>query len=247
MILARGCVSRLLVLSAGGNLRAGLSGLVMAVTAQAAHSGALSPLRNLISGWWTVEGGARDLLPMFHTGHAGGLLFGALWLAAGILFALRQDRVRAWAVYGGIGVGLTIAAGWWFTWQVSSQSMAAQVVPVQSLTFSGPSADVLMLVLSPPGQPFDFNIGLVPGVFVGSFIAAWLAKELLLEGFKDGQSMRRYIAGAMMMGFGSMLAGGCAVGAGITGASVFTITAWATLFSMWVSAALTDRLIDRRQ
>ncbi|MBS0338815.1 MAG: YeeE/YedE family protein [Proteobacteria bacterium] len=246
MILARGCVSRLLVLSAGGNLRALLSGLVMAVTAQASLSGILSPLRNEISGWWTVEGGARDLLPAFGVGHGAGLAFGLVWLAAGLAFAFRQERVRPWAVFGGLAVGTTIALGWWFTYQVSAQTLSAQAVPVQSLTFSGPSADILMLVLSPPGRPFDFNIGLVPGVFLGSFIAALLAKELLLEGFKDGQSMRRYIIGAVLMGFGSMLAGGCAVGAGITGASVFAVTAWATLFSMWVTAALVDWLVDRR-
>lgn len=54
MILARGCSSRLLVLAAQGNLRALLSGLVFAVTAQSALNGLLSPLRLAISGWWTV-------------------------------------------------------------------------------------------------------------------------------------------------------------------------------------------------
>jgi hypothetical protein len=39
MILARGCSSRLLVLAAQGNLRALLSGLVFAVTAQSALTG----------------------------------------------------------------------------------------------------------------------------------------------------------------------------------------------------------------
>ena len=58
MILARGCSSRLLVLAAQGNLRSLLSGLVFAVTAQAALTGALSPLRLAISEWWTVDGGA---------------------------------------------------------------------------------------------------------------------------------------------------------------------------------------------
>ncbi len=57
--------------------------------------------------------------------------------------------------------------------------------------------------------------------------------------------MRRYIAGAMLMGFGGMLAGGCAVGAGLSGAAVFTITSWITLSAMWAAAALTDRLVDR--
>jgi uncharacterized protein len=57
--------------------------------------------------------------------------------------------------------------------------------------------------------------------------------------------MRRYIVGAMCMGFGGMLAGGCAVGAGLSGAAVFTITSWVTLCAMWVAAALTDRLMDQ--
>jgi hypothetical protein len=40
------------------------------------------------------------------------------------------------------------------------------------------------------------------------------------------------------MGFGGMLAGGCDVGVGLSGAAVFT------LIAMWASAALTDRLLD---
>ena len=47
-------------------------------------------------------------------------------------------------------------------------------------------------------------------------------------------------------GFGSMLAGGCAVGAGMTGGAVFALTAWLTLLGMWAGAGLTDRLLDGR-
>ena len=50
----------------------------------------------------------------------------------------------------------------------------------------------------------------------------------------------------MAMGFGGMLAGGCAVGAGLSGAAVFTATSWVTLSTIWAAAALTDRLIDQR-
>ena len=116
---------------------------------------------------------------------------------------------------------------------------------MHSLSFTGPSANVLMLVLSPPGQPWDFDIGLVPGVVLGSFLAALWRKELKLEGFKDGHSMRRYIAGAVCMGFGGMLAGGCAVGAGVSGAAVFALTAWIALIGMWLGAGIADRLVDR--
>ncbi|KAB2924309.1 MAG: YeeE/YedE family protein [Dechloromonas sp.] len=243
MILARGCSSRMLVLAANGNLRALLTGLIFAVVAQASLSGILSPLRTTISAWWTIDGGSgRDLLASFHLGHVGGLVFGLLWLAAAVHFA-RRARLGWREILGGTGVGLTIAVAWLLTFQFASQSF--EIVPVQSLSFTGPSADVLMLVLSPPGQPWDFDIGLVPGVVLGSFLAALWGRELKLEGFKDGHSMRRYIAGAFCMGFGGMLAGGCAVGAGVSGASVFALTAWLALIGMWVGAGAANFLIDR--
>src|SRR5574343_1502803 len=95
MILARGCSSRMLVLAANGNLRALLTGLIFAVTAQAALNGVLSPARTWLSGLWTIEGGAaRDLLATFHLGHYGGLVFGLVWLATAIHFAQRAHLGR---------------------------------------------------------------------------------------------------------------------------------------------------------
>jgi len=242
MILTRGCASRLLVLCANGNLRALLSGLIFAVTAQAALAGVLSPWREAISGWWTVAGGSsRDLLAMTGVGPWGGLVLGMIWLLAALFFAIRSGW-GFWKWVGGIGTGLMVAAAWGFSYWVASNSF--QVVPVQSLTFSGPSAEWLMRVLSNPAPEIGFGFGLVPGVFLGSFIGAWVGRDFALEGFKDGHSMRRYIVGAILMGFGSMLAGGCAVGAGITGGSIFATTAWLSLVGMWLGAGLTDRVID---
>ena len=243
MILARGCSSRMLVLAANGNLRALLTGLIFAVAAQASLNGMLSPARVWLSGLWTIEGGAaRDLLAILHLGHIGGLVFGLVWLAAAIHFARRSKLGRReWL--GGIGVGVTIALAWMLTFHIGTQSF--EIIPVQSLSFTGPSADVLMLLLSPPGQPWDFDIGLVPGVVLGSFLAALWGKELKLEGFSDGYSMRRYIAGALCMGFGGMLAGGCAVGAGVSGAAIFALTAWLALIGMWLGAGLSDYWVDR--
>ncbi|MGA8785468.1 MAG: YeeE/YedE family protein [Polaromonas sp.] len=245
MILTRGCASRLLVLSANGNLRALLSGLIFAVTAQASLSGALAPLRDTISQWWVVDGGpSRDLLAIAGVGPWGGLIAGLVWLSAAFYFSWRSPKRNAWMWIGGIGTGLMVAAAWWFSFIVSHQSFEA--VQIQGLTFSGPSAEWLMRVLSSPAPAVGFNFGLLPGVFAGSFMGAWLGRELKLEGFKDGYSMTRYIAGAVLMGFGSMLAGGCAVGAGMTGGSIFALTAWVTLLGMWGGAGLMDRLLDNR-
>ncbi len=244
MILARGCSSRMLILAASGNLRALLSGLIFAVTAQAAMSGALAPLRNWLSALWTVEGGAaRDLLAAFHMNHVGGIVFGIGWLVVGATL-VRRLALPLRSVLGAVGVGLSVAIAWLGTYMVGAR--AFDPVPTQSLSFTGPSADMLMLVLVPVGKTVDFDTALLPGVVLGSFIAALLARELKLEGFKDGPSMRRYIAGGMLMGFGGMLAGGCAVGNGVSGASVFSLTAWIALLGMWVGAGLTDWWFDRR-
>lgn len=243
MVLARGCASRLLVLAANGNLRALLSGLIFAVAAQASMEGALAPLRETIGSWWTIDGGTgRDLLAVVGIGNGGGVIFGVVWLITGAWIALR-NKVGPWGWIGGIAAGVTIAIAWWFTFRLSGLSF--DPTPIKSLSFTGPSADMLMRVLSPVGQSLSFDTGMVPGVFVGSFIAGWLARELKLEGFQGALAMRRYIAGAVLMGFGGMLAGGCAVGAGVSGAAVFAVTAWVTLWSMWAGAAITDWLIDR--
>ncbi|RYF14880.1 MAG: YeeE/YedE family protein [Comamonadaceae bacterium] len=243
MVMTRGCASRLLVLSANGNLRALLSGLIFAVTAQAALGGMLAPLRQEISGWWTIEGGAsRDLLAVAHVDRWAGLAFALLWLLAALWYALRSRR-DAWKWVGGIGAGLAVALGWAYTATVAASSF--QVVPVQGLTFSGPSAEWLMRVVAAPAPAIGFDFGLLPGVFAGSLLGGIVGGNLRLEGFKDGYGMRRYIGGAVLMGFGAMLAGGCAVGAGVSGGAVFSLTAWLALVAMWAGAALTDRVLDR--
>lgn len=54
--------------------------------------------------------------------------------------------------------------------------------------------------------------------------------------------MERYLVGAVLMGFGAMLAGGCAVGAGLSGGSALSLTAWLAVLSMWVAAMATHRV-----
>jgi len=242
MTLTRACASRMLVLSATGNMRALLSGLVFAVVAQMSRDGALSPLRSVINNWWTIDASSRDMIGLFHMGNTGALLFGSLWLALGILIAARR-KLRPWALLAAAGLGLTVAAAWAFNYAMSISSF--ETAPVHSLSFSSPSADVLMFALSPPGTALTFDLALIPGVFVGAFLAGAASGNLKLEGLHDGKGVRRYIAGGCLMGFGAMLAGGCAIGAGVSGASVFAVTAWIVLWSMWIGAVLTDRLVDQ--
>ena len=239
MILTRGCSSRMLVLAGQGNLRAVLNGLVFAVAAQASLRGILHPVRDELAGIWVVDGQALDVLGALGQGWVTGVLLGGIWLTAAVYFALRSElTLKGWL--GGIGVGIALAWAW--TGLLNGQLFVP--VKIESLTFTGPSANTLMLFLSPPAGTWRFDVALVPGVVIGSFLAAAWARELKLEGFQGGPSMTRYMLGAAMMGFGGMLAGGCAVGS-LTNASVFALTGWLALLSIWLSAVVTDHYFDR--
>lgn len=243
MMLSRGCASRLLILSGSGNLRSLFCVLVFAITAQASLNGILAPIRNGISNAWTIEGGsARNLLDIFHVGNTAALIFGLVWLVGGIGFALHAKMLKKF-IFFGFGAGAMVACAWLVTYQISLQSF--DVVPIKAISFTGPCADVLMYFLTPSEKPWTFDLTLVPGVLLGSFIASVYSREFKLEGFKDELSILRYGLGAVCLGFGGMLAGGCAVGAGVSGAAVFALTAWVTLFAIWASAGLTDYMIDR--
>ncbi|ALG89699.1 MULTISPECIES: YeeE/YedE family protein [Actibacterium] len=242
MVLARGCSGRLLVLAATGNLRAVISGLIFAVVAQMSLHGWMAPLRNWLAGLWITPGGRNvNLLEATGVPAGSGLALG-LALALVALWFSHRNRIGARTLIFASGVGFAVAVGWVLTFGLAQVSF--DPVQVESATFTGPSANTLMFFLvSDP--VLEFDIGLVPGVFIGAFLAAALAGELRFQGFQDADNMKRAMTGAALMGFGGMLAGGCAIGAGVTGGSIFAGTAWLALFCMWVGAIVTDFVIDQ--
>ncbi len=244
MVLARGCSGRLLVLASTGNLRSVVSGLVFAVTAQMALHGWLAPLRQDIAALWITPGGRNlDLLSALALPQQAGLWIGVAFAAAALVLARRNALGLRPLVFAS-GVGFAVALGWVLTFTLSQS--AFEPVSVTSATFSGPSAATLMFFLV-PDPALDFDIGLVPGVVAGAFVSAALARRLKFEGFDGESQMRRSLAGAVLMGFGAMLAGGCAIGAGVTGGSVFAATAWLALLCMWIGAVATDFVVDQQR
>ena len=244
MVLARGCSGRLLVLAATGNLRSVVSGLIFAVVAQMSLTGWLAPLRDWLASLWVTQGGRNlDLLSALHLPQGTGLVVG-LALALLALDVARRNRIGVARLVFASGVGFAVALGWGLTYALSQVSF--DPVQIESATFTGPSANTLMFFLD-RNTVIDFDIGMVPGVFLGAFLAAWFGKELRFQGFEGTQTMQRAMFGAVLMGFGGMLAGGCAIGAGVTGGSIFAGTAWLALFCMWLGGMGTDALLRRNQ
>lgn len=243
MVLARGCSGRLLVLAATGNLRSVVSGLIFAVVAQMSLQGWLASTRDRLAALWiTPDGRNLDLLAFVGLPQVGGLFIGLAFAALAIFISLKNNIGLPRMVFAS-GVGFAVAVGWVLTFGLSQ--IAFDPVQIESATFTGPSARTLMFFLD-RNAILEFDIGLVPGVFLGSFLASILTRDFKMQGFTDACNMRRSMTGAAMMGFGGMLAGGCAIGAGVTGGSIFAGTAWAALFFMWIGAVITDYVIDQR-
>lgn len=244
MVLSRGCSGRLLVLASTGNLRSVVSGLIFAVVAQMSLKGILSPTRDRLAGLWVTPGGENvSILDMLRLPQWAGLVFG-LGVAALALYLARRNRIGARVLVFASGVGFAVAVGWVLTWTLAQVSF--DPIPVTSATFSGPSANTLMFFLD-RSAVLEFDVGLVPGVVIGALIASLLAREFRWQAFDSVPVMRRSMIGAALMGFGAMLAGGCAIGAGVTGGSIFAGTAWLALFCMWIGAVTTDFLVDQRR
>ncbi len=165
MILARGCASRLLVLSASGNLRAIVTGLVLTLTAQASLRGVLSPAREAIASLWTVSGGnARVLLNQESVVFPAVLVFSMLFLMAVLAMGHKRGASVGTLVAASL-VGFVVYVGWQVTYLISAVSF--EIVQVQSVTFTGPSTDTLMALVNARSIPAGFGVGLVPGVFIG--------------------------------------------------------------------------------
>lgn len=240
MVLARGCSGRLLVLAATGNMRSIVSGLIFAVVAQMSLTGWLAPVRDFLARLWVTSGGRNmDLLAAVHLPKEAGLVIGLL-IALLALELSRRNRIGFSRLVFASGVGFAAALGYGLTFALSQVTF--DPVQIESLTFTGPSANTLMFFLD-RNSILEFDIGLVPGVVIGSFVSAILAREFQFQAFEGASPMRRAMIGAVMMGFGGMLAGGCAIGAGVSGGSIFAGTAWLALFAMWIGGMTMDTLL----
>jgi uncharacterized membrane protein YedE/YeeE len=244
MIFSRGCPGRLLVLAATGNLRSILSGLVFAVTAQMALHGWLSGARSQLAALWTTPGSRNlEVMRLLRLPDWSGLALGVA-TAVLALYLARRNRISPGILIFGAGVGVTVAIAYFLTYSLSL--VAFEPITITAVTFTGPSANTLMAMLE-PFENWSFDIGLIPGVFIGSFLAATIVGELRFQTFESPGQTRRAMTGAVMMGFGGMLAGGCSIGNGVSGSSIFALTAWVALVSMWVGGVATDWLLDQRR
>ena len=238
MVLTRGCVSRLTVLSATGNLRAVTVLLVFAVVAHATLKGILATLRVAL-GTPQVETPIATLADISGLAPALALVLGLIALYVGRRFgALLRDM--------GLGavIGLVAVAGWATTSVLLFDEF--DPLPVQSAAFTLPWSDTLFWVIASSAIPAGFGTGLVAGVLLGSFVSAALRGELQLQSFESPAQTIRYVSGGALMGVGGVLAGGCTVGAGLSGIATLSLAALLALGAIIFGGIATRQLLEGR-
>ncbi len=151
-------------------------------------------------------------------------------IVAGIAAALlliwslsdRSLLVRTRLLLSGIVLGLGVAAGWLFTGVLADDMALA--IQAESLTFVSPVANSLHALIAPGRDLWGFGIASVLGVIAGSWLASVLNDEFRWEAYDDSREMKRHLVGAVLMGAGGVLAGGCTIGQGLTAGSVLALS-----------------------
>lgn len=236
MVLTRGCISRLTVLTGSGNLRAATVLVLFAITAHATIKGVLAPLRVWIGGFETTLP-FNSLANTPATGALAAILFAAI-----AAVAVKRSNARTRDVLLGGVIGLVAIAGWMATSTALFDEF--EPLPVQSAAFTLPWSDSLFWVVAATSIPAGFGVGWVGGVLAGSFGSAALRGELQLQSFETPQQTLRYVSGALLMGVGGVLAGGCTIGAGLSGGASLSIAALMALAAIAAGALGTRAVLN---
>lgn len=235
MVLTRGCISRLSVLSASGNLRALFVIVTFAVVAHATLKGVLAPLRASL-------GEMQVTLPLASLTEIPGLAPAvAAFLAVSALYAARRFGAAWRDVTLGALIGLVAVSAWSATSVLLFD--AFEPLPVQSAAFTQPWTDTLFWAIASTAIPAGFGVAWIGGVLLGAFLSAAMRGELAWVSFETAGQTGRYVLGGSLMGIGGVLAGGCTVGAGLAGGAVLSVTALLALAAILFGAVAMRQIL----
>lgn len=236
MVLTRGCISRLTVLTGGGNLRALTVLVVFAIVAHAILRGVLAPVRTTLGDVTVPLGEVTSLAAL-----PGGALIWTGLLALAALAIAARSAARPRDLVLAVGIGLLVPLGWVGTGYVLYDDF--DPIAMESLSFTAPAAEALFFTLASTAVPATFGTGLVGGVLIAAAATALVTRSFHWQSFESPAQTGRYLSGAVMMGIGGVLAGGCTVGAGLSGVPTLSVAALLSILSVAAGALLTDRAL----
>jgi len=256
MTLAGGCGQRTLVRLGAGNLKSVVVFIFLGYTALVTMNGVLYEFAQftLRAEVFVVRLDQMQTVPeiLGLPGREAHLAIGALLAIALLIFAFANRDFRASKdnIFGGIVVGLVVVAGWYVTGKLGYAENEFMEIAylgtdsrlAESMTFVGPLAYTMDLWAYWRDKSVTFGVASVFGVMVGSFLYAVIHRTFHWEYFTSPQDMFRHIIGAVLMGFGGVVAMGCTIGQGVTGVSTLALGSFIVLFGIIAGAAATMKI-----
>ncbi|MEZ5850936.1 MAG: YeeE/YedE family protein [Hyphomicrobiaceae bacterium] len=229
MALAGTCSFGLLVRAGGGDLRAGVTAMIVGISAISFTAGVVAPVRLAIEGSGVIDlaaagGPAVDRMIATWLGQPVAALVAVAIVTALVLPAAIDTRLRRRPrlLIAAVVLGLAVSLGWAITTAAVDELLLERT---ESLSFVAPAGRALLQVMMSPFRNVGFGIAAMFGAIAASFLVAALRRELRWEAFDDPTEMRRHLAGGALMGLGGVLAHGCTIGQGLSAASTLTISA----------------------
>ena len=260
MVLASGCGSKTLVRIGGGNLKAVVVFVVMAVAAFATLRGVTAVLRagSVDQMAWPL--GMQAALPQLLAPAVGwsipvaSLALGLLVGGALVLWALMGEGfLRAHNLLAGLGIGAVLVAMWWVSGHLGhvpehpetleEAYLATNSGRIEALSFVAPLAYTLdwLLFFSDRSKALTLGIVSVAGVVAGSGGMALASRSFRWEGFGSTEDLANHLLGAVLMGVGGVTAMGCTVGQGLSGLSTLSLTSFVAVAAILAGAVLALR------
>lgn len=219
--LAGGCASRSLVIAAEGHLGGVLTLLTMFLFAGISMYGMLEPARVWLLQHTALEIGDGDLglasllsLPVAIPG----LVIPVVLLL--LIPRLGPSIVNRWRILGGAALGLLVVAGWWLTGSLTQDELAP--VAASSVRITGPMAEIHYLLATGTRLVLGFGLTFLIGLFLGAMASARFSGRFHWHR-PDPSRISAHLVGGSLMGMGAVLAGGCNIGQGLSGASTLSL------------------------
>ena len=87
-----------------------------------------------------------------------------------------------------------------------------------------------------------FVVDALVGVILGSLLWALISGSFRIEWFASAKDFLSHLIGAILMGFGGVLAMGCTIGQGVTGISTLAIGSFIAFAGILLGSALTMKV-----
>jgi len=186
-----------------------------------------------------------------------------------IIFKSAEFRSSLDNILGGLVVGIAVLAGWYISgalvsinadgemvnlagymkdWDMLADSDAgrpaeARSLGTQSFTFINPMGQSFGYATGGFASKFlTFGLMALFGVVAGSFLWSLVSRSFRIEWFASFKDFMSHLIGAILMGFGGVLAVGCTIGQGVTGVSTLALGSMIALAAIILGSAMTMKI-----